>query len=260
MSEYNFDVAAIHIHTKWDREQTNYSHDQFKKSGIPKNNLFFLLDGDTTPAITTCLNFGIQSAIKTKCKYVFWSHSDFNYDDPNWFQTLSRILDENPSILKICASNSRDTKYPLRLGQEQGYLLRSKDFTDKPWLYFNEQYLKCGGLEDWDQSLQILGRGYLILITPEATIYHKGAQTRSQYDSNPDQWHNHGVFANLTGFGCVKEVHIKEHFGIGLDEVTFYERLNAINPVLRTALELPETYYQVLQNRKSSGINMEFFK
>lgn len=209
-----FELAVILIATKWDRHLVDATGLNFSKgmNGIPY--LPIIINGDNFPDITSCLNLGIAQAIASGAKYVTWAHTDMDWQDPHWFPTLRNILDIYPEVFKICASNSRDQIHPWRIGQEQSWLMRTMDFQKNSWLWFDSRFRKCGGCEDYLQHFNILARGHLIAITPDTTIFHKGAQTRSKYDSNPDQLYNQGLFGLMTEFGQLVEVHQAGYFGV----------------------------------------------
>jgi hypothetical protein len=198
-----------------------------------------LINGDTIPSITEGLNLGIKAAIQLEAKYIHWNHTDFLYDDPKWFPVLREELEKHPSLLKICAANSRDPLGKYRIGQEQTWLMRTQDFVKYPNLFFEEKFIRCGGCEDYYQHLRILASGKLIAITPWSTIHHAGAQTRSKYDSNPHQLYNQQVFGTVTGLNRLVEVHQPSYFGCSLTDEEYSKAL-AETEELSTVLGLPE--------------------
>ena len=237
------DLGVILILTKWDNRSLVESKLLELRSSIPSETTFSIItiDGDDIVDLSVCLNVGIQEAIKQSCKYIFWLHLDFTFDDKNWFPILRQILDTQPDILKICASNSRDPISSLRIGQEQTFLWRAEDFRKYPWLFFNPAFIRCGGVEDWLQSLLILANGFFVLITPDCHIFHKGAQTRKNYDTNQHQLHNHAVFSNLTGFGQLVDPHTPEFFGSFLSAEELKTRRRVI----------PDFLLELLTNERS---------
>ena len=210
------DLLVILIVTKYDDKKLIEPKLKALEQSIPKDIDYntLTIDGARFPDITSCLNIGIAFAIKHEFEYIHWMHLDFTYDDPHWFPTLRNILQIYPEIFKICASNSRDQIHPWRIGQEQSWLCRTKDFIENSWFWFDPRFKKCGGCEDYLQHFILLARGHLIAITPDTTIFHKGAQTRSKYDSNPDQLYNQGLFGLMTEFGQLVEVHQAGYFGV----------------------------------------------
>lgn len=185
--------------------------EQNKDSGFEFR--WIAVDGNINPDLSKCLNLGIAESIRHGCEFIHWAHPDMEWIDPQWLTTLAGILDSQSQILKICASNGRDDIGPFRIGQEQSWLMRTKDFEEFPWLWFHEGYIRCGGCEDYDQHLNILGRGYRIFITPAATVYHSGATTRSSYCTQDHQFFNHQIFASRTGFMGLEEIHKEEFIG-----------------------------------------------
>ncbi len=231
------ELATILIFTSHDKHLVDATMAGLEESlkGIPY--LPILVDGDNFPDITSCLNMGIGVALNNGCQFIHWVHTDMEYRDKNWFPTLRSILNKHPEILKICASNSRDEIGPLRIGQEQTWLMRTRDFTLHEWLWFDPRFIRCGGCEDYYQHLQILVHGFLILITPECTIYHKGAQTRSLYDTNPHQLKNQQLFGELTGYGQLVEVHDKGFFGAKYPFELRDQIINQLDPRLKELIQ-----------------------
>jgi len=230
------ELAVVLIATKYDRHLVNETGVNFQAGAPGVAFQPIVIDGDIFPDITTCLNLGIMQAIEQKIPYVTWAHTDMLWEDPYWFHTLRNILEVYPEILKICASNSRDEIHPWRIGQEQSWLMRTKDFEENDWLWFNPKFRKCGGCEDYYQHYQILTRGKLIAITPDATVKHAGAQTRSKYDSNPDQLFNQQIFGQLTRYGQLIEVHQPGYFGILTPNRE--QAIDNVHPGLRALLKL----------------------
>ena len=210
-------LGVIYIHTRYDDPKDFELRQKELDAAVKQDYVILKIDGDQFPDLTVCLNKGIHQAIQLGCEYVHWCHGDFHYDDPDWYDVLRHSLEAWPQILKICASNSRDEIHPMRIGQEQSWLMATSTFTKFPWAYFDERYLRCGGCEDYQQHFSILGHGFIVAITPETTIFHKGAQTRGKYDTNEHQLRNQGIFAQLTGFGGLVEIHKPEYFGCLLD-------------------------------------------
>lgn len=231
------ELAVILISTKWDSKSPAEIQRLFEE-GFDGEYTFLVTDGCAIPDITHCLNVGIKTAINLGCKYVHWIHSDFTYENKQWFPVLKQTLDAYPEILKICASNSRDPIGDWRIGQEQTWLMRCADFVKYPWLFFDQNFVRCGGAEDYMQHLNILGRGKLIAITPEATIYHKGAQSRGKYDSNQEAMYNYHIFGQKTGFNQLIEVHTTDYFGLLLPEEERRAALEAVPESVRELLSL----------------------
>lgn len=231
-------LGVIYIRTKHDNPN-EFERVQLELDITVKADYFIVgIDGDKNPDLTRCLNMGIQSCKTAGAEFIHWAHPDFHYDDPKWFSTLREILEAYPEILKVCASNSRDEIGPWRIGQEQSWLMRANDFDSFPWLYFNEQFKGIGGYEDWYQSYQILGHGYVLCITPEVTVHHLGASSRTKHDTTKDQWFNHDVFCRLTEFPKAIEPHLPEFFGYFLTVKQTQYRLQTMSPVLAQNLKL----------------------
>ena len=262
-------LAVIYIYTAHEGTKSiDTVRGEFEK-GFDGEYLWVAVDGTVFPDITQCLNIGVKAAIQNNCDYITWAHNDMEWTDPAWAYALANILEAYPGIKKMCASNSRDQIYPFRIGQEQTWLMRVSDFEKHPWLWFDERFIRCGGYEDWRQSVNILSRGGLVCITPDCTVFHKGAQTRSSYDSTQHQLHNNAVWVN--GFwpqdmkdtrdkctiaqkpfpkeielydtfvkSLIGEPHRKELFGMGLTEIEYRAILAAVPHQLKEMLALED--------------------
>ncbi len=238
-------LAIVYVRTKYDNPvELNRSIDEVLQSLEPLMKegklevIVIPVDGDAVPDLSACLNRGITDAFRNNCDYVHWLHSDFTYDDPDWFLKLKFYLDTYPEIMKICASNSREVIEPMRIGQEQSWLMRVPDFYRYPWLYFDERFIRCGGCEDYYQHLQILGRGKLVLITPDCTIHHRGAASRDTYDSHPHQRQNRAIFAQINGYNEFIEVHQAKYLGCLLKPDERDWAMSQINPILLPYLKI----------------------
>lgn len=233
-----FDLGVICIKTKYDDKSVEQMKEAVGNSLGSDDFLFFAVDGHEVADLSRCLNLGINACIETGCEYIHWTHADFTYDNNSWLVTLKENLIAYPEILKLCASNSRDEIHPWRVGQEQSWLMRSADFKKYPWLWFDEQFRRCGGSEDYMQHLNILARGFLIAITPETTIFHKGAQARAKYNTNVEALHNQGIFATRTALGQLIEVHKPEYFGALLPCAEREAQIAALPGCLRELLRV----------------------
>jgi hypothetical protein len=231
-------LGIIYVKTHRDSEEDFQRVYKELQSCLLPDWFVITVDGDQWPDLSRCLNIGIDYCIAQGAEYISWLHGDFHYDDLNWFVTLRNTLIAYPHILKICASNSRDPILGWRIGQEQSWLIKSESFQLFPWLYFDERFIRCGGCEDYMQHLNILFRALLCVITPEATIFHKGAQTRGKYDTNPHQIFNQSLFGQISGFNQLVEVHDKKYFGCLWDDNELSTLIGMIAPELRKALGL----------------------
>lgn len=234
-------LGIVYIETQWDNSADFDARRRELDGTVPEAYYIVKIDGDKVPDLSTCLNRGIQTCIEAGVEYIHWCHGDFKYTDPFWFKRLRDFLVDNPQVLKACASNSRDEIHPLRIGQEQTHVYRAIDFLKYPWLFFDQRYIRCGGSEDYAQHLNLLARGYLICITPSTSIFHKGAQTRGKYNTNKEALINQGIFAELTGFGGLVEVHQPCYWGCALSQAEREEKKSMLSPFLRNLLGDCET-------------------
>jgi len=215
-------LGVLYIHTPHDDPAEMTRVYKEIQQTIQQDFLFIPIDGSQFPDITVCLNLGIKAALDQGIEYVHWAHGDMYYlQDPTWYDVLRSTLQAYPEVMKICASNSRDEIHPPRIGQEQTWLMRTADFKQNPWLWFDERFIRCGGCEDYAQHLNILARGKLVCITPETTVMHRGMQTRSRYDSNPHQLANQHAFGQFSHLGQLVEVHQPTYFGWFLNSTEY---------------------------------------
>lgn len=211
-------IAIVFIETEKDRAIVPKVMDDIRTSLFSQEPTFIVVSGENeNKDLSVALNKGIQAAIDAGCDYVVWAHPDMRYDQPNWHIPLMRILDTKPSVLKVCASNPRDTVGQLRLDQEQAWMMRTHDFVRIPGLFFSHEFKRIGGFEDWYQSFSIISSGYLVLVTHESLVYHEGMQTRKLRDTVQEQQDNSAVYHKLTAieenphqwkyFGCLLTPH-----------------------------------------------------
>jgi hypothetical protein len=231
-------LGVISVVTQWDdRLELQRAYDELSKCNI--GDYFIIqINGSEFPDLSVCLNAGIDFCIAQGVEFIHWLHADFAYDDHEWFQSLKGVLNAYPICLKACASNSRDPIGSWRIGHEQSYLLRTSDFLDKPWLFFDERFVRCGGCEDYMLHLNILFRGCIVLVSPECTVYHKGAQTRGKVDTNEAQIYNQTLFGKISGFSQLIEIHDKKYYGCLMSDEELDVITNLIPPQLRKTLGL----------------------
>lgn len=231
-------LGVIYVKTHRDSEEEEKRVLEELNTQLNTDWFMVSVNGDEIPDLSQCLNIGIDFCIKQGAEYIHWMHNDFHYDDPEWFPCLKQILDCYPQVIKACASNSRDPIGKWRIGQEQSWLMRADYFSYLPFLYFDERFVRCGGCEDYLQHLNILSRGGLVIITPDCTVHHKGAQTRSQYNTTEHQLFNQGVFSQISGFGQLIEVHDPKYFGMLWSDDELKSIVEGVPTKLREALNL----------------------
>ncbi len=195
------DLAILMIETKRDRDVIPGVLEDIRVSLFSQEPRFIIVSGEgSAECLSVALNRGIRAAIQNECRYIFWAHPDMRFEQPNWHIPLMKILDEKKSVMKVCSANSRDKIIPgLRLGHEQSWMMRTSDYVENPWLWFDEDFAGIGGYEDLYQSYQIISRGRLVLIDSSSLVYHKGMGTRSQMDTRKEQIMNHDRYLKLVG-------------------------------------------------------------
>lgn len=161
--------------------------------------------------LSKALNKGIVAAVESGLPYVGWIHADMDFPQLNWHLPLVDLLVNKRSVLKACAANARDpSPEGFRLDQEQCWLMRCSDFEKYPGLFFDEDFLRIGGFEDWYQSFVIITSGRLVLVDPRSQVYHHGMQTRMLKDTVAEQQQNGHVFTQKTGLAT--NPHSWDHF------------------------------------------------
>lgn len=192
-------LAIIIIETPGDKHLIPSVLDDIRTSLFSQEPMFVVVSGSGKHNdLTVALNSGIDAAIAAGCEYVFWAHPDMKFSQPNWHIPLIKVLEEKSSVLKVCASNSRDPIGPLRIDQEQSWMMRVSDLRDYENLKFHTAFKRIGGFEDWYQSWQIIGSGMLVLVIPDSQVFHAGMGTRKLRDTVEEQQGNSGVYHSLT--------------------------------------------------------------
>lgn len=193
-------LAILIIETAKDKPLIPDLMADIKTSLFGQTPTFIVVSGEgQNNDLSVALNTGIQGAIEMGCEYVFWAHPDMKFNQPNWHLPLIEILDECPICLKVCAANSRDPIGPLRLDQEQSWMMRTSDFEKFENLWFNHDFKRIGGFEDWYQSWSIITSGFVVVVTPKSQVWHAGMGTRKLRDTVQEQQDNSVTYQMLTG-------------------------------------------------------------
>lgn len=146
---------------------------------------FELIRKPKLEALTRTLNYGFQYLMRRQeCEYIGWVHPDMVFEDC-WLTQLVATLMNHPEVGKINSFNTRNGEPSIEEvyeGHEQCYLI-PRGVLLKIGL-FDEQFLGCGGYEDWDLNSRIRQEGYKVAIQPKSRVYHQGMGTRSKSDNS----------------------------------------------------------------------------
>jgi GT2 family glycosyltransferase len=152
---------------------------------------FSIIELTKNTDLAAALNLGIRYFFNKENNDVHydmcWIHNDMIFY-PNWLTKLQEYFEKHPECAKVASHNMRDSLAPERPGNELPCLIRGA-VLKKIGLY-DERYIGCGGYEDWDMNKRLLNDGYIVMITPESKVFHKGMATRSLRNTDPEAQHN----------------------------------------------------------------------
>lgn len=153
-------------------------------------------EGRPNCSLTEALNEGIrfwlsdpQVPLKQPAtRWVGWIHTDMTFPSP-WITPLLDRLAEDETIGKISPCNLRDGGVGTmnaveREGNECPWIIPREIF--EAGVMFDENFVDCGGREDWALNREIMKLGKRCVISPVGWIMHQAMQTRWKYQtSNP---------------------------------------------------------------------------
>lgn len=149
-------------------------------------------------SLAQALNVGFSSFIdREDIDYIGWIHPDMVFERDTWLECLRHALDTHPDIVKVGAweMNSPPISEPVN-GNSQCYLIRREAL--KQAGLFNEQFLACGGREDWDHNNRLAKYGK-VMIWPDAIIRHNSMGTRSNHNNEDAARQNADIYYGLWG-------------------------------------------------------------
>jgi GT2 family glycosyltransferase len=139
---------------------------------------------------------------RKKVKYVVWLHPDMRFPEKKWLENLVDFMETHPDMGKVhpdlveAPGGDRpgnqcpwiipvDVLKRLQVEVDSG----NQTFPGHPTYkqkgkWFNEDYLLCGGREDWSLNNRIMRLGYKVWITGSSLISHRSMGTRSRKDNN----------------------------------------------------------------------------
>lgn len=145
--------------------------------------------------LSEALNMGIDYFIDTGVRYVGWVHPDMLFPQKDWLAVLVRLLEEDDSIGKLAPDGWESNEEDMRAGNACPWLIPAsvlKEQKQEHGFYFDEQFLYCGGYEDWDLNRRIMQRGKKVLITTQSKLKHEGMKSRAKPHADVEDYHNAG--------------------------------------------------------------------
>jgi len=155
-------------------------------------------------SLARALNQGLSRLLRDReIRYIGWIHNDMLFY-PGWLEGLMETLDSHPRLGKLAPYNFTGTPPPEAAvvaeftSRHRGHL---EPGNACPWLMprlavarvglFDEDFLHCGGYEDWDYNNRLLNAGYKVMITRGSAVWHETMGTRKH--TNQDQWSRHNA-------------------------------------------------------------------
>ena len=146
-------------------------------------------------SIAQCVNLGYQKLYDAGAAYMGFIHPDMRFVQDGWVEPLKDALDTYPQIAKISPQNTREDipeqwllKKLIYPGAEAGQLMQRRIWSDiGP---YDEQYIGCGGYEDWDMQQRIVEKGLACCMHSESKVWHAHAGTRMKVNEGErnEQW------------------------------------------------------------------------
>lgn len=173
-----------------DNASTDGTISHARKDGIP------VIENEKPTPLATALNQGINYFLsRPDIRYIGWIHNDMLFYK-HWLSRLVQELDADPSIGKL-APDSFHLYGPHDAAiQAESFMVQNKENRRSgnacPWVMpkavirkigrFDEQFVGCGGYEDWDFNNRILHAGYRVMITKGSVVWHPAMGTRKNHD------------------------------------------------------------------------------
>lgn len=145
--------------------------------------------------------------------YLAWVHADMVFHEQGWLGKLVDILKADPTIGKLGPDNHDAPALPpeqrLRAGNQCPWIMPVDALMalwEKDGMFFDEQFVHCGGYEDWDLNRRLIGLGRKVLIANDVRITHQGMGSRTQEHAETRGYHdagriNAGLYQNKWGDG-----------------------------------------------------------
>ncbi|MBD8137277.1 glycosyltransferase [Bacillus sp. CFBP 13597] len=139
-------------------------------------------------------------------EYIVAIHNDMTFY-PNWLDRLVDHYNFDSNIGKLSADSyhqygKNDPVAAVNFMQLHQYQYR--DGNGGPWIMsrrviekvglFDEQYIGCGGYEDWDYNNRVKQLGYLVMITKGSVVLHLGMGTRKNLNTIMEAQNNALVY------------------------------------------------------------------
>ncbi len=145
--------------------------------------------------LSKALNAGIQHFIDMGMDYVGWVHPDMLFPQKDWLAVLVHLLGKDDSIGKLAPDDWGSGRADMRAGNACPWLIPTHVLEDQKLIHgfcFDEQFVHCGGYEDWDLNRRIMQRGKKVLITTQSKLKHEGMKSRAKPREQIKGYHNAG--------------------------------------------------------------------
>lgn len=145
--------------------------------------------------LSEALNLGIDHFIGRGVNYIGWVHPDMEFPQTDWLRIMVTILAGDRSIGKLGADSLGRCGEDLRSGNTCPWVCPTKTLgalRDRDGFCFDEQFVFCGGYEDWDLNRRIIQAGQSVLITSQAQIQHESMVSRNKPREGVSDYHNAG--------------------------------------------------------------------
>lgn len=149
-------------------------------------------------SLAQALNVGFDAMVNTARRpydYIGWIHPDHSFEWWNWLTELRQAMDDHPEFAKLGATEAGHPQ-ELRAGNSQCYLVRRTALETVG--LFDEEFIDCGGWEDWDHNRRLLEVGE-VMIWPDALVRHEAMSTRARHDNVEAAKRNGGYYTEKWG-------------------------------------------------------------
>lgn len=189
-----------------DNHSTDGTPDYARQAGLRA------IANDREVSLTRALNQGLQAFLDDpEVEFIAWIHNDMLFF-PGWLEGLVRVA-SRPEIGKLAPWNVMGD--PAQYSDEWAakFMQEHKDElipgNNCPWIMrkevagrvglFDEDFIQCGGCEDWDYNNRAADAGYFVGTTGASVVWHEGMGTRNYVDNRDACFHNAGVYARKWG-------------------------------------------------------------
>lgn len=177
-----------------------------------KNKGYPVIENVQPVSLTVALNQGMRFLLSNPdIQYIGWIHNDMTFY-PHWLTRLVDHLQRNPFIGKLAPASLHLFGNDDQIFAEE-FMRQHKEINYPgnacPWVmprgvieqvgFFDEQFIQCGGYEDWDYNNRILKEGYQVMITKGSAVWHPSMGTRKNHDESESSHHNASLYFQKWG-------------------------------------------------------------